>query len=123
MPAGRPSKGLENFKDEILNRVRIEKWKQQDIVDWLADNHDIKINIRTLGRCLKNWDALQQDRTVDTEDLRKRINFLLREWRLSDEKRLKMLQEEGFKITARGFVRIRKELGFKRLEPRLKVRA
>ena len=76
MPVGPPSKGLNDFKDEILDRLHVRKWKQPEVVDWLADNHDIKINIRTLQRYLKNWDALQQDRTIDTEDLRKQIHFL-----------------------------------------------
>ena len=111
------------MKDEILNRVRIQKWKQQEVVDWLADNHDIKINIRTLGRHLKDWDALQQDRTVETEDLRKRIHFLFCRWGLSDEEMLEDLQDEGFTITSRGLVRIRKELGFKRLELSPEARA
>lgn len=101
MHAGPPSRGLNDVKDEILDRLYVRKWKQPEVVDWLADNHDIKINIRTLQRHLKDWDALQQDRTVDTEDLRKRLYFLFCRWGTSDEEMLKMLQEEGFTVTSR----------------------
>lgn len=72
---------------------------------------------------MKDWDALQQDRTINTEDLRKRIYFLFCRWGASDEEMLKMLQKKGFTVTSRGLVRIRKELGFKRLDSSSEARA
>ena len=36
---------------------------------------------------------------------------------------LKMLQKKGFTVTSRGLVRIRKELGFKRLDSSSEARA
>ncbi|KAF6238756.1 hypothetical protein HO173_003263 [Letharia columbiana] len=101
---GRPSKESEEYKDEILDQVHTKQWKQQEIVTWLADNKDLKINARTLQRRLKEWRSHQQDRTEDSEQLRNRIQYLF--W----------LKAEGFQVTPRGLIRIRKELGFKRLE-------
>ena len=110
---GRPPKGVANFKDEILDLLYTQKWKHHGITKWLADNKNIHISSRTLQRQLKKWDVLQQDRTIDTEELRKRIDVLFRKL-LSDKKMLEMLSAEGFSVTTRGLLRIRKELGHRR---------
>ena len=52
----------------------------------------------------------------DTEQLQQRIHVLFCRIETSDEEMLKWLQTEGFIIISRGLVRIRKELGFKRLK-------
>ena len=113
---GRPSKGLENYRNDILHQIYTQQWKQHEVITWLADNKDLVIDPRTLQRYLRKWGAPQQIRTEDTEELRQRMRILLRRAEASDEAMLRWLQVDGFTITSRGLVRIRKELGYKYLE-------
>ena len=46
--AGFPSKDVNLYKDEILDLVHRQHWKQGKIVTWLADNKDLKIDTHTL---------------------------------------------------------------------------
>ena len=114
---GRPPKGLDKYQNDILHQICTQRWKQHEVITWLADNKDLVINPRTLQRYLRKWGVPQQDRTEDTEELRQRMLILLRRAGSSDEEVLRWLQIDGFTITTRGLVRIRKELGYKRLEP------
>ena len=107
---GRPSKGLQYYKKEILHQIYDQRWKYQEVVSWLADNKDLVVDCRTLRRYLKKWDVSQQDRTEDTEELRQRIRVLFCRAGASDEEMLRWLRLDGFTITPRGLVRIRKEL-------------
>ena len=111
---GRPSKKLEDYRDDILNQIYERHWGRREVIDWLADNKNLVITRRTLHRYLTQWGAPSQDRTKDTEQLRQRIHVLFCRIGSSDEEMLKWLQAEGFTITSRGLVRIRKELGLKR---------
>ena len=113
---GRPSKKLEDYRDDILDQIYERHWKRQEVIDWLADNKGLVITRRTLHRYLTQWGASSQDRTKDTEQLRQRIQVLFCRIGASDKEMLEWLQAEGFTITSRGLVRIRKELGFKRWE-------
>ena len=113
---GRPSKKLETYRDDILNQIYERHWGRREVIDWLADNKNLVITRRTLHRYLTQWGAPSQDRTEDTEQLRQRIHVLFCGIGASDKEMLERLQAEGFTITSRGLVRIRKELGFKRLE-------
>lgn len=63
---GRPSK-VDQYKDEILNLYNTQHWKQDEIVTWLADNKDLKIDVRTLQRRLKEWASQHHDRTEEFE--------------------------------------------------------
>ena len=118
---GRPSKGIEAYKDEILQKVS-EKWKYDEIVTWLADNKDLVIDPRTLRRYLSKWDIFQRDFTKDTDELRQRIRVFFCRAGASDEEMVRWLRADGFTITPTGLVRIRKELGYKRLEPSQEAR-
>lgn len=114
---GRPSKDVARYKDEILSRLHTAGWKQQEVVSWLADNKDLTIDPRTLRRYLRQWDSPSlRGTTDDTEQLRNRIHFLFCNVGASDDEMVTGLKEEGFHVTSRGLVRIRKGLGLKRLE-------
>ena len=65
---GRPSK-VDQYKDEILNLYNTQHWKQDEIVTWLADNKDLKIDVRTLQRRLKEWASQHHDRTEEFESM------------------------------------------------------
>lgn len=119
---GRPSKGVDDYKDEILDRLHEQSWKQQEIVAWLKDNKDMVIDVRTLRRRLQKWGEPPQDRTKDTGELRSRIHHMFCQLGGTDEEMLKWLHDEGFTVTLGGFVRIRKELGLRRLEPSREMR-
>ncbi|KAL2041803.1 hypothetical protein N7G274_005587 [Stereocaulon virgatum] len=113
---GRPPKPIDNYKDEILDRLSVQHQKQEVVVKWLYNEKRLKIDIRTLQRRLEEWGFNQQDRTKDSEQLRNRIHFLFCKLGASDEEMLTWLKGEGFQVTKRGLVRVRKELGLKRLE-------
>ena len=119
---GRPTKGVDDYKDEILERLHEQSWKQQEIVTWLEDNKDIVIDVRTLRRRLQQWGEPPQDRTKDTEELRSRIHFMFCRLGATDEELLEWLHDEDFTVTMRGLVRIRKELGLRRLETSREMR-
>ena len=119
---GRPSKGILTYRDEILSKINEEHWSRQDVLNWLVDNKNLAINRRTLYRYLSQWGTPSQDRTEDTEHLRQRIHFLFCRIGASDEEMLQWLRTEGFTVTSYGLVRIRKELGLKRLETNKEVR-
>ena len=120
---GRPSKGLEQYQKDILHQIYTQQWKHHEVITWLADNMDLIITPRTLQRYLRKWGAPQQDRTEDTEELRQRMRVLLFRAKPSDKEILRQLQIDGFTVSLRGFVRIRKELGYKYLEPSKHTRA
>ena len=120
---GRPTKGLEEYQNDILHQLYTLKWKQHEVITWLADNVDLVIDPRTLRRYLKKWGAPQQDRTEDSEELRQRIRVVLCRAGASDKEMLQCLQSDGFTVTLRGFIRIRKELGYKRWETLKEARA
>ncbi len=113
---GRPLKRVDEYKDEILDRLHTQHWKQHEIITWLEDNKDIVIDIRTLRRRLQKWGDPPQDRTKDTEELRSRIQSMFCRLGASDGKMLEWLHDEDFTVTLSGLVRIRKELGLKRLD-------
>ena len=114
---GRPSKDVASYKDEILSRLHTAGWKQQEVVSWLADNKDLTIDPRTLRRYLQQWnDPPLRGTTDDIAWLRNQIHFLFCEIGASDHEMVTGLKEEGFHITSRGLVRIRKESGVKRFE-------
>ncbi|KAL2044338.1 hypothetical protein N7G274_003043 [Stereocaulon virgatum] len=113
---GRLPKPIDSYKDEILDRLSVQHQKQEVVVKWLNNEKRLKIDIRTLQRRLEKWGFNQQDRTKDSEQLRNRIHFLFCKLGASDEEMLTWLKGEGFQVTKRGLVRVRKELGLKRLE-------
>ena len=116
MPSGRPSKGLQAYKNDILRHLS-EQWKHHEIITWLADNKDLVVERRTLLRYLKQWGIPPQlDRTEDIDELRQRIRIFFCRAGATDEEMVRWLRIEGFTISPSGLVRIRKELGYKRLE-------
>ncbi|KAM0803128.1 hypothetical protein BDR22DRAFT_802080 [Usnea florida] len=118
---GRPSKGLEEYKNDILRQVS-QGWKDHEVITWLTDNKDLVIERRTLLRYFKKWGVSRLDRTEDTQELRDRIRVFFCRAGATDEEMLRWLRIDGFTITPTGLVRIRKELGYKRLEPSQEAR-
>lgn len=120
---GRKSKGVEAFRDEIIDQIHTRNWRQKDVIKWLADNQDIRIDRVTLSRYLGKWDAAQRETTIETEELRQRIHFMFCTLGAKDNEMLNDLKTEGHTVTLRGLVRIRKELGLRRLDPSAEFRA
>ena len=120
--SGRLPLRLDNYKASIINRLTVQHQTQKEIVTWLQNKKSFQVDVRTLQRYLKKWDVNQKDRTEDSEQLRNRIIFMFCKLGASDNDMLLWLQKEGFKITRRGLVRIRRDLGLKRLEPSQELR-
>ena len=115
-------KGVEDFHDEIIDQIHTHNWAQKNIIQWLADTHNIRIDRKTLSRYLSKWDAAQRKNTIDTEELRQRIHFMFCRLGAKDTEMLDDLITEGHTVTLTGLVRIRKELGLKRLEQSAEIR-
>ncbi len=111
---GRLPLPLDDYKAHIIDRLLVQHQSQGEIVAWLQNEKNLKVDVRTLQRYLKKWDVNQKDRTEDSEQIRNRIQFMFCKLGASDNDMLSWLQKEGFKITRRGLVRIRKDLGLKR---------
>ncbi|CCT65153.1 uncharacterized protein FFB20_14735 [Fusarium fujikuroi] len=117
---GRPPINLDAF------RIQIEQWKYHDrmtaddIVRRISTEFNISTSRRVLYRYLQTWQSDQttsnmtQARTEDTEALRNRIKELFFENVLKDKNILFQLQKEGFVVTNRGLIRIRRSLGLLR---------
>ena len=110
---GRPSKDIDLYKDEVLDLFHRQHWKQDEIVTWLPDNQDLKINARTLRRRLKELGSQHHDHTEDTEQLRNRIQLLFCRFGATDDEMLAWLKDESFTVTLNGIVRIRLDLNLK----------
>jgi hypothetical protein len=84
------------------------------IVDELQQLHDLKVSVRTLARWLQMWELRRYIRTDDTPELRFRIIALFFDSGLNDILMLKVLQKEGYTVTASKLRRIRTDLGLAR---------
>ena len=113
---GRIPLRVNDYKADIIDRLLVQHQTQGEIATWLQNEKNLKVDIRTLQRYLKRWDITLKDHTEDSEQLRNRIQFMFCKLGASDDDMLQWLQKENFKITRRGLVRIRKDLGLKRLE-------
>ena len=119
---GRLPLQLENYKAYIIDRLSIQHQTQGEVVTWLQNKKNLKVNVCTLQRYLKRWDINLKDHTEDSEQLRNQIQFMFYKLGALDNNMLVWLQKEDFKITRRGLVRIRKDLGLKRLEVSQEIR-
>ena len=111
--AGRPSKDVDLYKDEILDFVHRQHWKQEEIVTWLANNKDLKIDTHALRHRLKEWGSQHHSRTEDMEQLQNWVLILFCRSGATDDEMLVWLKDEGFTVTSNGLVCIRLELKLK----------
>jgi hypothetical protein len=115
--AGRPSKDLLCYKDEIVG-LFLQGSTNRDIVSYLFNNYHIEIANRTLKRRLAEWGVRKNERNDDTLQLRARISVLFFQCCLEDRDMLTVLEREGYSINARGLSRIRKDMGLiRRISP------
>ena len=115
-------KGVERFHDKIINQMHTHNWVEKNVIQWLVNTQNICIDRKTLSRYLSKWDAAQQKNIIDTEELRQRIHFMFCRLGAKDTEMLDDLTTEGHTVTLTGLVRIRKELGLKRLEQSAEIR-
>jgi hypothetical protein len=113
---GRKSKDLTPFKEEILDLTSQNK-SRQEIVSYLLRIHSFSITRQTLAKSIQEWTDTKEERTEKTDQLEAQIaNIFFSAYGITDEKMLKILREEGYTITLRGLISIRKELGIYRRE-------
>ncbi|OXV10153.1 hypothetical protein Egran_02085 [Elaphomyces granulatus] len=111
--AGRPSKDILRYKDEIIE-LFLQGSTNRNIVSYLSDNYNVEIGHRTLERRLAEWGVRKNHQNIDTPQLRARISVLFFQCCLGDKDILYVLQREGYSINARGLSRIRKSMGLLR---------
>ena len=116
---GRPRINLEMYEDEIVKLYR-NSHNSTQIANRLEQNHDITVTARTIQRKLTEWQIINKRiKTEDTSLLRCRIPALHYHCGFNDVDALSVLHHEGYSLSHKALVRIRKELGIIR---RLSVR-
>lgn len=115
--AGRPSKDLSRYKEEILQLVN-RGYTYESITHHLADQHHVQVADRTLRRQCSIWGVQKHRKPVDSPQLRARIATLFNESSLQDPDILRVLEREGYSIGARTLRRIRRRMGlYQRASP------
>lgn len=107
---GRPRHEVDQYRTIIQSRHQ-DRTSIADIHTELLDHYKIGFSKDTLRRRMAAWGLKpHQKRTVNTEDLRKRIAELFFEQGLSDKQMLQYLNSDvqGFVCTLNGIEQIRK---------------
>lgn len=105
---------LDTHQEDIITLYRSGQTSTH-IVQHLKEVHDISITTRTIERRLAEWNVLSKRiKTEDSWQLRCRIAILFFECGFNDVDILYALHQEGYSLTHRALVRIRKELGITR---------
>ena len=86
------------------------------MLTWLRDEEKVILTSAALSRSLKTCGVIKHARTQDSEELRNQIRCMFCKLRASDHEILLCLNRANVKVTLRGLLRIRKELGLRRWE-------
>lgn len=114
MTMPRPKVDLEIHQREIITLYRNGQTSTQ-ISNTLKQHHDITVTARTVERRLSEWQIINKRiKTEDSSMLRCRISALFYECGFNDVDALFALHHEGYSLSHKALVRIRKELGITR---------
>lgn len=114
MPFGRPSKDINEYKDEISKRF-LDGEKIETIAEHLLEKYNIKVHPRTIQRRLKDWGIVLRVRSLTpNSQLDNRIKKLFFENGLSDKEIIYVLHREGIQITPHNLTSTRLRLGLRR---------
>jgi hypothetical protein len=113
--AGRPTKELNEFQEEILALFR-DGQTYDDIAKHLLNQYNFPVNGRTIQRRLKQWHVSKRVRPLKEEEknLQSQIKKMFFEGLMTDREMLYVLQKQGYQIGIGGLRTIRKRLNLYR---------
>jgi len=117
MPAGRPRKGVDEYRDEIIAKYEAGI-EMKGLLKFLKEEKGVDCTERTLNRRIVEWDVprkriwLKLD-SDQVERLKTDIRTLILQ-RLDDKQIVTKLNEQGYNVTKHHVVTFRKELGMRR---------
>jgi hypothetical protein len=113
--AGRPTKDLNEFQEEISARFRAGQ-TYDDIANHLLTQYNFPINGRTIQRRLKQWRVSKRVRTLkeEEENLQSQVKKMFFEGLMTDREMLYVLRKQGYQIGIGGLRNLRKRLNLYR---------
>lgn len=127
-----PRKEIEEYQEELVAKF-YDGATFEDLKDWLQHTYDVSCNSRTLKRRLKDWGIAK--RVFLSEEEQDRLRNLIEVWiglyDLKDHEILKAFQKPyirarwgvSHEVTAWHIVKLRKNLGMRRLRSRTETEA
>lgn len=113
---GRPYVDLTAYKDDLIQMYQ-SGMPNKDIVKWLKEEKQVKVEIRSLTRRFGEWEVpkkrIWMADTVDVDKLKEALYPLVLQ-KLDDDKILGQLIEQGFKVSIWHVRRLRKDMGLRR---------
>ncbi|KAL2043709.1 hypothetical protein N7G274_003228 [Stereocaulon virgatum] len=98
----------------IKDQYCYEHKTAEELVQALANEHDIEMTSRTLGRRLQEWGCKKQTRVNYTFELVSRFLILFYQMVLDDKTITYILNVEGMSISYSNVARLRRKLGIRR---------
>jgi len=117
MPAGRPRKGVDEHRDEIIAKYEAGL-EMKGLLKFLKEEKGVDCTERTLNRRIVEWDVPRKRiwlklGSTEVEKLKTDIRALILQ-RLDDKQIVQKLNEQGYHVTKHHVVTFRKELGMRR---------
>ena len=116
MSRGRRTINIEPYKDELVNKYR-SGTSFKDLVKWLKDDKNTKIEMRSLARRFSDWNVPKRKVWItesDDQDKLKEVMHPLVLQKLDDDKIVEQMKEQGFNVTMYHVCKLRKEMGMRR---------
>jgi hypothetical protein len=110
---GRRKVDIEPFKDDLVRWFK-DGLTFDELSQYLKGTHHVELSGGSIKKRMQKWNIFKRGRSDDSEILRARIAYIFYELGGSDEDIQEMLEENGFAITIRGMMDIRKSAGMYR---------
>lgn len=106
---GRPTTDLNPHRDFIAECLQ-DHWRLGQILERLAQEHDLVISKRILQRNIAKWNLCMRPKSRITDALKARVTTLY-ECKIQDATMSDILLNEGYIISVRGLMRLRGVMG------------
>uniref|UniRef100_A0A093UTS1 Uncharacterized protein n=1 Tax=Talaromyces marneffei PM1 TaxID=1077442 RepID=A0A093UTS1_TALMA len=110
---GHPRHDLLQYSHEI-SRLYADGRTVSQIVDHLREEYNIQVSTRTIERRLKEWKQLNRKYEVIETDAMKDTLIMLFQIGVDDREILRVLREQGHRISLHGLATYRRRLGMRR---------
>jgi len=116
MPRGRKAINIEPYRDELTEKYQ-SGMSFKDMVKWLKEDKQTKIEVRSLIRRFSDWNVSKRKVWIteadDQEKLKVAVHPLVLQ-KLDDDEIVERLKQQGFDVTLYHVCKLRKEMGLRR---------
>jgi hypothetical protein len=104
---GRRKVNIEPFKNDLVRWFK-DGLTFDELSQHLKDIYYVELSGRSIKKRMQKWNIFKRGRSDNSETLRARITYIFYKFGGSDEDIQEMLEKDGFAITIRGVMDIRK---------------